>query len=186
MQPHPAQIATQHWVDRLIIGYGICPFARRQGTRYRVLESADFESALHDLADELLFLDRNPEIQTTLMIFADSLGEFDDYLDALEAAEQLLSALGYAGVYQLASFHPRYCFDGADEDDAANYSNRSPFPVWHIIREAAISAALQHYPNPEQIPQRNIELLRSWGRDKARALLAASYAAAGLAHLESE
>jgi hypothetical protein len=110
-----------------------------------------------------------------LLIFSTSLSHFDDYLDFLHVAEQLLSAQGYEGVYQLASFHPDYCFDGANIDDPANYTNRSPYPMLHLLRESSLEKAIDRHPHPEQIPAHNIALTRQLGLAKMQALLAACY-----------
>ena len=118
-------------------------------------------------------LDTEPATATTLLILASACTRFDDFLDLAAIAEQLLLDQGYEGVYQLASFHPEYCFAGSDQNDAANYTNRSPYPMLHIIRETDIAQALQSYQNPEQIPERNIELTRKLGLKKMQTQLAA-------------
>lgn len=175
MQTHTAISATRNWLQSFIIAYDICPFARRvheqDRIRYALVGGNDWENLLTELIAECKLLDAQPETETTLLIFPDSLSRFDDYLDFLEIAQQLLIDQGYEGIYQLASFHPHYCFADSDETDAANYTNRSPFPMLHIIREASIEKALQYYPNPETIPQRNMELTRKLGPTKLRALL---------------
>ena len=89
----------------------------------------------------------------------------------LELAERLLAQLGYEGVYQIASFHPDYCFADADNDDAANFTNRSPYPMLHLLREASLSMAIDNYPDIDAIPQRNVEKARVLGADYFRALL---------------
>ena len=170
--------ATQNWLTSFIIAYNICPFAKQVhdagGIRYRVLSSQQPEFCLTELIAECRHLDTEPATETTLLILTKACDRFDDFLDLTAIAEQLLIDQGYEGVYQLASFHPDYCFADAGENDPANYTNRSPYPMWHIIREASIEQALQAYPNPELIPQRNIELTRKLGLEKMRALLGAS------------
>jgi hypothetical protein len=116
-------------------------------------------------------MDIEPATETTLLILPEGCTQFNDFLDLTAMAEQLLIDQGYEGVYQLASFHPDYCFAGEDENDPANYTNRSPYPMLHIIREASIEQALKTYPNPELIPERNIELTRKLGLEKIQALL---------------
>lgn len=168
--------ATRNWLTSFIIPHNICPFARHVYENGRVFfqvdTSASMEGNLQAFAEELQRLDAQPEIATTLLIFSREL-PFDDYLDLLAIAEQLLLDMGYEGTYQLASFHPEYCFDEADTDDAANFTNRSPLPMLHLIREADIEAALQYYDDPEQIPENNIALTRKMGRDKLQQLLTA-------------
>ncbi len=166
---------TRRWIKNFIIEYNICPFARREyeknRIRYSISESSDWGICLNQLASELERLDSDPDIETTLLIFPSSLREFDEFLDFLDLAEQVLAKCGYEGSYQLASFHPQYYFADSDADDPANYTNRSPYPMLHIIREDSIELALNHYPDPENIPKRNIELTRQMGLQKLKNLL---------------
>jgi hypothetical protein len=168
---------TQAWLKNVIIHYNICPFARevveKNTVHYCVDGAWAIEENLQTLMDEAQRLDRDSGIETTLLIYAANFTEFYDFLDYLELANDLLAAQGYEGVYQLASFHPEYCFEGADETDAANYTNRSPYPMLHLIRETSIEKALKFFPHPENIPQHNIKLLRELGLAKMQALLAA-------------
>lgn len=163
------------WVASVIVKYNICPFARAelesQRIHYAVIDNAEATEALMALITECQRLDKEPGIATTLAIFPEILANFDDFLDFLVVAEELLLAQGYEGVYQLASFHPDYCFEGEASDDPANYTNRSPYPMLHLIREDAMEKALASYPNPEKIPQRNIEFTRRQGSAKMQALL---------------
>ncbi len=171
--------ATQTWLKSIIIEYGICPFARREQERgsiyFNVNRDIETEQCLLHLIDECERLDKEPDIETTLLIYAEGFAEFDDYLDFVEIAESLLIEQGYEGTYQLASFHPDYCFQGSDQDDASNYTNRSPYPMLHLLRESSIEQAVANYPDPENIPQHNIELTRKLGLAKMQALLAACY-----------
>lgn len=168
---------TRAWVSSVIVGYNFCPFARREverhSIRYHVSHERRLEECLHTLASEWHYLDEHPDTETSLLIFAESFTRFDDYLDMLDVANHLLVEQGYEGVYQLASFHPDYCFEGSDDNDAANYTNRSPYPMLHIIREASLEQALANYPNPESIPERNVELARKEGIEIMREKLAA-------------
>jgi len=147
------------------VAHDICPFARRElqrgAIRYALAESADLEGLLHELVAECRRLDADADVATTLLIAPAGMDDFDDYLDWLELAERLLDDLGYRGIYQLASFHPDYVFDGVDATDPANATNRSPYPMLHILREAELERALAGYPEPETIPERNMALLRA-------------------------
>ncbi len=167
--------AVKDWLGRFIIPYRICPFAERvheqQSIRYRVLDDADAEACLLALIAECRILDQLPSIETTLLIFSQALADFDDFLDLTAVAEQLMPQQGYQGVYQLAHFHPGYRFAGCDADDPANYTNRSPYPMWHLLREERLEQALAHYPHPELIPERNIRLCRELGSAKLRRIL---------------
>lgn len=166
---------TEQWLTSFIIHYNICPFAKREHDRQRIFycveESDSIEQCLTTLIAECQRLDSQSGIETTLLIFPDQWSLFDDYLDFLTLAETLLIEQGYEGVYQLASFHPLYCFEGEEVDDSANYTNRSPYPMLHIIREASLERALQSYPNPELIPENNIKLTRKIGSEKIQSIL---------------
>jgi hypothetical protein len=120
-------------------------------------------------------LGRDPGRETSLLIFPTALTDFNGYLDLLDIATALLTDQGYEGVYQLASFHPNYCFEGVGSDDPSHYTNRSPYPMIHILREASLEAALTKYPNPENIPVRNVRRAQSLGLTVMRSLLAACY-----------
>ncbi len=171
--------ATQAWLTNIIIAHGICPFAKREvergSIRYSVDDNSDMENCLLTLTLECDRLDSDAAIATTLLIYPNSFSVFDDYLDFLDLAEALLAAQGYDGIYQLASFHPDYCFDGAKHNDPANYTNRSPYPMLHLLRESSIEHAISNYPHPETIPERNIALTRQLGLAKMQALLALCY-----------
>jgi len=172
-------VATQNWLKTIIIEYSICPFAKRElersSIRFVASHDTDIESCLSNLMLECDRLNSDADIETTLIIYDQPFICFDDYLDFVELAEELLLVEDYEGIYQLASFHPDYCFEGAKQDDAANYTNRSPYPMLHLLRETSIDRAVDTYPHTEDIPQRNIELTRKLGLAKMQALLAACY-----------
>ncbi len=158
---------TTAWVSDFIVAHNICPFARKElqrgGIHYEVFQEHRIEVALTELIELCQLLDKNGDIGTVLFILPSSFIIFNDYLDLLDMANDLLIKQGYEGIYQLASFHPDYCFEGVDCDDASNYTNRSPYPMLHIIREAELEKALENYPNPEAIPERNIACCRKLG-----------------------
>jgi len=166
---------TQAWLTSFIIQYNICPFAKKEHDNgrihYAVDDSTDIEHCLETVFDECHRLDNHSNIETTLIIFPNNLSQFEDYLDFLSLAESLLIDQNYEGVYQLASFHPLYCFEGANTNDPANYTNRSPYPMLHLIREASLESALKSFPNPEKIPQQNIKLTRELGLQKVQEIL---------------
>ena len=165
---------TKCWLKNVVIAHNICPFAKREFDRdsihYQIMPS-DLRQSLDVFLTELQRLDNHAEIETSLLIYPNNLDDFDDYLDYHAIAQQLLVDNGYEGVYQLATFHPHYCFAGSDEADAANYTNRSPYPMFHIIREASLERVLKHYPNPEEIPERNIRYTRDLGLVVMRKML---------------
>ena len=158
---------TQNWIRDVVIACNFCPFAanvvKKKTIFYRVENSNSLQTCLTALAQELVRLDTDENIETTLLILTNATQYFDDYLDFFAAAEVFLKQEGYEGIYQLASFHPLYCFAGAAENDAANYTNRSPYPMLHLLRESSIDAALLNYKNPEAIPQHNINFARQKG-----------------------
>lgn len=166
---------TQFWLDQFIIANNICPFAKRERDNNRIRITIDnndtFEQALEHLIQECELLEQLPELETTLFIIGQLTKSFDDYLDFLEIASELLIKQGYEGIFQLASFHPDYLFAGSTEDDPANYTNRSPYPMLHIIREESLEKALHNYPEPELIPERNIEFCRKMGLKKMQQML---------------
>lgn len=160
---------TQCWVEQLIVKYNICPFARRElernSIRYAVAQERPAEAVLTQLIAECGHLDEHPETETTLFILPHGYEGFYQYLDLLDLANDLLLAQGYEGVYQLASFHPDYCFDGELQSDAANHTNRAPYPILHILREASLEQAIANYEDPENIPLRNMEFARRKGSE---------------------
>jgi len=149
------------WLNRVVIGLNLCPFSAQpvhnKQVRFQVSEAKDEESVLADLALEMEFLDRTPvtEIETTLLIIPYALQDFHDYNQCVIWAQSRLKKQGWQGVYQLASFHPHYCFAGADPDDDENLTNRAPYPIIHIIREASLEKALHYFKDVEGIPVRN-------------------------------
>lgn len=164
---------TRSWVERFVVAHDICPFARREmerdSIRYVATSEHSFEAALLVLIEECRRLDDDSSIETTLLVLPEGVEDFDDYLDLLGLAEALLEDQGYEGVYQLASFHPDYCFHGVEQGDPANYTNRSPWPMLHLLREAGIERALASFPHPERIPERNAALLREMGNERLSA-----------------
>ena len=168
--------ATRLWLERAVIGLNLCPFAKAvhaKGQVRWVSSGADTpEALLETLGTELLLLrDASPEeIDTTLIVHPCVLGDFLDYNDFLEDADALVAGLELEGVLQVASFHPRYQFAGTDADDVENFTNRSPHPTLHLLREDSVSRAVEAFPDPDAIVDRNIETLRRLGRDGWRAL----------------
>ncbi|WP_394202115.1 DUF1415 domain-containing protein [Shewanella waksmanii] len=164
----PAQ-QTKNWVERVIMKYNICPFARQEvlnnTIHYQTVEDTELSTVLMSLIKACETLDESPQIETTLFILPRGFEGFYSYLDLVDIANDLLIEQGYEGIYQLASFHPDYCFDGEPQDSPANFTNRSPFPTLHIIREASMEKALADYDDPESIPERNIAFANKKGSD---------------------
>ena len=166
---------TQTWLKSVIIGNNFCPFARQvmenNSIYYAVSPAPAKPECLEALISECHRLDDNPEITTTLLIFPNAVSEFIDYLSFLENAEDLIIAQGYEGIFQLASFHPNYRFADTEVDAPENYTNRSPYPMLHLLREESIEQALNNYPQPERIPERNITLARLLGTARLKKML---------------
>jgi hypothetical protein len=164
-----SKVTTQtiEWIKSVVIGCNFCPFAAKammqRSIRYVVLEDATQEKTLENFLDELHLLDQTAEVETTLIILPNHYADFESYLEIVARAEKVLSKHDYDGIYQVASFHPDYCFAGAADDDPANYTNRSIYPMLHIIREDSITEALKHFVDPEGIPQRNVDYARERG-----------------------
>jgi uncharacterized protein len=169
---------TRCWLERVVIAHNLCPFARRPFeadlVRYAVSSADRAEDLLAELRGELDRLRDTPAVrlETTLLIHPGVLLDFLDYNDFLDLCDALVEDLGYADIFQIASFHPDYRFAGTQPEAAENYTNRSPYPMLHLIRQASLSAALEHYPSPEAIPQRNIEKLNELGTAHMLAQLA--------------
>ncbi|MCK4951956.1 MAG: DUF1415 domain-containing protein [Gammaproteobacteria bacterium] len=170
---------VRNWVESVVVGLNLCPFAKRElvnnRVRFTVTEADTEEQLLMDIQDELELLNSDEEIETTLLIHPNVLQDFYDYNQFQNLVDSLLEQMELNGVYQIASFHPDYQFGGTEPDDVENYTNRSPYPMLHLIREESLEQAIASYPDPDQIPERNIELLKSLGRDKMQALLQACF-----------
>ncbi|MDD8057606.1 DUF1415 domain-containing protein [Shewanella metallivivens] len=169
MEQHECIAHTERWVIDVIMKYNICPFARREveraSIRYVAIEQTKVKAVLKALLNECQYLDKHPEVETTLFILPRGFEGFYAYLDLVDDATDLLAQQDYEGVYQLATFHPDYCFDGEAQDSAANFTNRAPYPTLHIIREASMEIALANYNDPESIPERNIAFAQRKGSE---------------------
>ena len=168
--------ATRDWVDRAVIGLNLCPFAKavqvKGQVRYVASQATTPEELLAALGEELRKLAAaDPEVlDTTLLIHPQVLNDFLDFNDFLERADRLLAERGLEGVLQLASFHPGYQFAGTAPDDISNFTNRSPYPTLHLIREASIDRAVAAFPEAEEIYERNIETMGKLGHEGWAAL----------------
>jgi uncharacterized protein len=164
--------ATRQWLEEVVIGLNLCPFARKELVNNRVrfvVSSADSEEALlAELQAELLHLDDHPETETTLLVHPGVLADFDTYNEFLAVGDGLLELLELDGIFQIASFHPDYRFADTGPDDAENFTNRSPFPMLHLLREASVERAVESHPDPDAIPERNIALMQRLGTAKMR------------------
>lgn len=159
--------SVKAWVAEFVIGENLCPFAARglenDSVRFTVTASRREEELLSDLIEELEILKADPSIETTLLIHPQVLEDFTVYNQFLDAADALLTELGLEGVFQIASFHPDYQFAATAPEDAENYTNRSPFPLLHLLREESIEKAVASFEGIEAVPERNIRHLEKIG-----------------------
>lgn len=174
MQQNDVVQDVRRWLESFIIELNLCPFAKRElvkeRIRFCVSGTESSEQLLAALLKELQLLESDPEIETTLLIHPCVLQDFDDYNQFLDLADVLIEQEGYSGIFQVASFHPQYEF-AETVDDAENYSNRSPYPLLHLLREASVEREVANYPDINSIPRQNIQLLRKLGVAKLQAIL---------------
>ena len=158
---------VEQWLDEVVIGLELCPFAakprREKRVRIAVSHATDEEALLNDLQAELERLSDTPaaELETTLLAIPDMLEDFADYNDFLDAVDLWVEQFGWEGELQVASFHPQYQFADTEADDPGNLTNRSPWPLLHIIREDSLEQVIEHYPDVDAIPERNVRRMNA-------------------------
>lgn len=159
--------SVQQWLNDVVIGLNLCPFAAKPQRNKQIKIHVSSDKTENDLLESIYLqlkeLDETPpqELETTLVVAPYLLEDFDDYNQFLDLVEGLVVQLGKSGIYQIASFHPDYCFYGTEPEDAENLTNRSPYPIFHLIREESMEKVLKHYPDPEAIPERNIDCVEN-------------------------
>lgn len=169
--PQEPIAATQRWLQRAVIGLNLCPFAKavvaKRQVRFVLSDATTPEQLLQTLGEELALLRDTPAEQTdtTLIVHPQVLTDFLDYNDFLDLADGLVESMELDGVLQVASFHPDYQFAGSEPDDIANYTNRSPYPTLHLLREDSVARAVDSFPDPDAIVDRNIETLTQLGHE---------------------
>lgn len=159
---------TRQWIISVVIGCNFCPFAAREMERNSVhFELADSPAAatiLLQLFNLMEKMEEDPSIETAFLILPEEWADFMLYLDLIEQAEGLIEEQDFEGIFQVASFHPAYQFAGSPPEDPANYTNRSPYPMLHLLREESVEKALEMYSgDPEEIPERNVRFAREKG-----------------------
>ena len=168
--------ATQVWLERAVIGLNLCPFAKavhvKKQIRYAVTGAQTADELLAELAQELqlLAVTDAKTLDTTLLIHPQAMGDFLDFHFFLAEADALIRNQGFDGVFQIASLHPRYEFAGSDAEDIENYTNRAPYPMLHLLREASIDRAVAAFPDAADIFEKNIETLNRLGHEGWRRL----------------
>lgn len=165
---------VRRWVEQAVLGLGLCPFAGEPWhsgrVRLTVTEAASEQQLLDDLCVEVTTLDEtDPKLlETTLLIIPNLLRCFEDYNQFLDRIDELCNTHGWTGRFQIASFHPDYQFAGTKPGDPENLTNRSPYPLLHVLRESTVSRALEDHPNPDQIPSTNIATLRALSDERRK------------------
>ena len=168
--------ATRRWLERAVIGLNLCPFAKsvfvKKQVRYALTAASSADELLAALEHELnLLAGTDPaDLDTTLLIHPQAMTDFLDYHFFLAEVDALNRNLGYEGVFQIASLHPQYEFAGSDPDDIANFTNRSPYPTLHLLRESSIDRAVAAFPDAAEIFERNIETMERLGHQGWRKL----------------
>ncbi|HCH3377775.1 DUF1415 domain-containing protein [Vibrio parahaemolyticus] len=153
---------VDQWLNDVVIGLNLCPFAakpqRNKQIKIFVSEATQEEALLEDILLQLIELSTTePEkLETTLVVVPNMLQDFWDYNFCIDWVEGLIKQQDWEGIFQVATFHPDYCFGGAAPEDDENLTNRSPYPIFHLIREESMEKVLKHYPDPESIPDTNI------------------------------
>ncbi len=172
MDDQQAVKSVKKWINEFIIPNNVCPFAYKEiqnkTTRFIVKQHNSIEDTLFNIINELTQLDKELETNTSLFIINQGVDDFDAFLDLVSLANALLEKQNYAGVYQLASFHPQYQFENTKQDAAENFSNRAPCPVIHILRETAVELAVKQHIDVHQIPKDNIKRLNEIGFKKLK------------------
>jgi hypothetical protein len=179
--PHSNIIAdTVQWLERAVIGLNLCPFAKavhvKKQIRYVVSDARTADALCEQLLDELSYLaSADPdEIDTTLLIHPYALTEFLDYNDFLDVADAVLDELELDGELQVASFHPQYQFAGTADDDITNFTNRSPYPMLHLLREASVERAVAAFPDAASIFEKNLATMQTLGANGWKKLFASA------------
>ncbi len=168
----PVESAVRAWLENVVVGLNLCPFAarplREQRVRLCISSAREELELLTELQLELTRLSETPaaELETTIIAIPQMLADFADYNDFLDRVDDLLIEYEWEGEYQVASFHPHYQFADTQPDDAENLTNRSPYPLLHLLREDSVEAAVDGHPDPARIPQDNIERMRALGAEQ--------------------
>ncbi len=167
---------VNQWLNDVVIGLNLCPFAakpqRNKQIKIYVSEASTEETLLQDILEQLIELEsKEPqELETTLVAIPNMLDDFVDYNFFIDWVEALIKQQDWEGIFQVATFHPDYYFAGTDPDDAENLTNRSPYPIFHLIREESMEKVLKYYPNPEEIPDINIERVSNLSPEERKKL----------------
>lgn len=168
---------VEQWLTSVVIGLNLCPFAQREyrqnKIRFSVSKASSEAELLDDLIEELSLLSKQDDIETTLLIVPKTLVDFLSFNDFLSDADELIQKMNLEGVFQVASFHPDYQFSGTHFNDPENCTNRSPYPILHLLRESSLEQAIERHPDTDKIPEDNIVLMNRLGGAHMKVLLQA-------------
>lgn len=163
---------VKQWLEQVVVGLQLCPFAKaplqKKQIRFAVSTAESEEQLNQELINECQHLDANTDIETSLLICPTLLSDFFDFCQFLNWAEATLKQNQWQGIYQLAHFHPHYCFAGVDYEAPQNLSNRAPYPILHILREASLENILERFEKPETIPEKNIATMNQLSEEEKR------------------
>lgn len=166
---------TLNWIRSFIIPYNLCPFAKKvilqNSLRIQVCSATQPIEAVENIMAEVHYLDEHPKTETTLLVFADGFQDFFTYLDLVDSVEQMVYQLEYEGIYQVATFHPDYYFADTEPQDVTNYTNRSPYPMIHLLREESLDKAIDTYGDTANIPVKNAATLQKLGIEAIKKIL---------------
>ena len=158
---------TKSWIEKIVIGLNFCPFAaqpfKSNSIHYEVVVESNLNAVLGEFSKVCTQLNDDESIETSLIILPEHFDDFEQYLDLVDLCEQLLIMEDLNGVFQVASFHPQYLFAGSEESDPSNYTNRSPYPMIHILRENSLTTAIDKHIDVDSIPENNIKNARNLG-----------------------
>ncbi len=158
---------TKSWIEKIVIGLNFCPFAaqpfKSNSIHYEVVVESNLNTVLGEFSKVCTQLNDDESIETSLIILPEHFDDFEQYLDLVDLCEQLLIMEDLNGVFQVASFHPQYLFAGSEESDPSNYTNRSPYPMIHILREDSLTTAIDKHIDVDSIPENNIINARNLG-----------------------
>ena len=175
--PARVEADVRRWLERAVIGLNLCPFAKavyaRNQVRIVVSDASTERALLEQLGEEMALLRDTPagQVDTTLLVHPQVLGDFLDFNDFLDDADALVEALDLDGVLQVASFHPHYQFAGTEPDDAVNLTNHAPYPILHLLREDSVDRAVAAYPEADSIIERNVAAMQELGSEGFEQLL---------------
>lgn len=176
MYPVDPKAAVTRWLEEIVIGLNFCPFARKPflagAVRIVVTDAENPAALLTSLNIELNYLTEHPEVETTIIVLTQALDDFMQYNDFIHEVEDWLWQNEYEGIYQVASFHPDYCFADTAPTDVGNLTNRAPYPLLHLLREDRLEELLQRYPNPDEIPDNNVRFLKEQSLQQLQTLFA--------------